>query len=186
MLNLRVIRSRIKNNHVESLVSKNQLDRINPLRLYRIHIFKEWSFDKLLSIVKVIVEYAFGMHIGYAVGWAIGLYAGYVYVEFFEPVYLDDLSELSYWRLSPFVFARNGTFLGLAIGIIVIAVMNARSHRECKRDEHAGHLCRFVSYGYHVNNEEDYKNLVKEPRYKCCSCGRTANIEQNLCRPRKL
>ena len=139
-----------------------------------------------MAIVKVVVEYAFGMHVGYAIGWAIGLYVGYTYIEHFEPVYFDDLSELSTWRMAPFIFARNGTFIGVAVGMIAITVINYKSHKECKSDEHTKHLCHFVSYGHHINNEEDYKDLIKEPRYKCYYCGHTANIKQSLCHPLKL
>jgi NhaP-type Na+/H+ or K+/H+ antiporter len=142
--------------------------------------------DKLLIFIKVVVEYAFGTHIGYALGWVIGLYVGHFYVEHFEPVYLDDLSQLSYWRLAPYIFARNGAVIGAAIGILVIAVINNTSHKECKSDEHTRHLCNFVSHGYHVNNEAAYKEIINEPRYKCYSCGRKANIEESLCKPTKL
>jgi uncharacterized membrane protein YGL010W len=76
----------------------------------------------------MIVEHAFGMHIGYAIGWIIGLYAGHCYVKHFEPVYIDDLSQvssmLSCWRSIPYNFARYGAMMGVAIGVIVIAVMN--------------------------------------------------------------
>ena len=165
---------------------KKHFDYNDPLPLNRIHIEKEQFWDKLLGFVKVVVEYAFGMHVGYAVGWVIGLYAGYVYVEHFEPVYMADLSRLSYWRLAPYIFARNGAFIGVAVGMIAIAVMYTRSHQECKSDEHTRHLCYFVSSGHHIKNEEEYKDLLKEPKYKCYSCGHTANIEQNLCYPIKL
>ena len=33
-------------------------------------------------------------------------------------------------------------------------------NQECKSDEHTKHLCYFVSYGYHVDNPEEYKDLV--------------------------
>ena len=162
---------------------KQHFDHSDPSLLYRIRISKEQLFDKLLAIVKVVVEYAFGMHIGYAIGWVIGLYAGYTYVEHFEPVYMDDLSKLSYWRLAPYVFARNGAFIGVAVGMIAIAVIYVRSRQECKSDEHTRHLCHFVSSGHHIKNEEVYKDLIKEPRYKCYFCGRTAHLEESLCRP---
>jgi hypothetical protein len=142
--------------------------------------------DKLLNFIKVVVEYAFGTHIGYALGWVIGLYVGRFYVEHFEPVYLNDLSQLSYWRLAPYIFAQNGALIGVAVGMIAIALINSRSVKECKSDEHPRHLCSFTSYGYHVNNEEDYKDIVKEPKYKCYSCDRKANIEESLCSPTKL
>jgi len=99
---------------------------------------------------------------------------------------LDDLSRLSYWRLAPYIFARNGAIVGVAIGVIAIAVIHNMSHKECKSDKHIKHLCYVVSDGYHVNNEEGYKNLVKEPRYKCHLCGLTANIGESLCGPAKL
>ncbi len=57
---------------------------------------------------------------------------------------------------------------------------------DCKSDEHTKHLCYFVSYGYHIDNEEDYKSLVAEPKYKCYYCGRTAHCMDNLCKPMKL
>jgi hypothetical protein len=63
---------------------------------------------------------------------------------------------------------------------------HTKDNQECKSDEHTKHLCYFVSYGYHVDNEADYKDLVEEPRYKCYFCGRTAHLEQSLCNPVKL
>ena len=56
----------------------------------------------------------------------------------------------------------------------------------CKSDEHTKHLCYFVSYGYHIDDPQDYKDLVEEPRFKCEFCGRTAHLEDSLCMPMKL
>jgi hypothetical protein len=56
----------------------------------------------------------------------------------------------------------------------------------CKSDEHTKHLCYFVSYGYHVDNEEEYRDLVADPRFKCRFCGRTAHCEGSLCFPIEL
>ncbi|MBW7989542.1 MAG: hypothetical protein FVQ84_05935 [Planctomycetes bacterium] len=163
-----------------------QFDISNSLHWFWINTSKEQLLDKLFIFIEVVVEYAFGTHIGYALGWVIGLYVGHSYVEHFEPVYLDDLSQLSYWRLAPYIFARNGAVIGVAIGIIAIALIHNKSHKECKSDEHTKHLCSFESYGYHVNNEADYKDIVKEPGYKCDFCGLTANLEESLCNPTKL
>ena len=88
------------------------------------NISKEQLLNKLLFLVKAVVEYAFGMHIGFAIGWLIGLYVGHSYVGHFEPVYLDDLDQLYYWRLVPYEFARNGAMIGMAIGVIAIAIIN--------------------------------------------------------------
>lgn len=60
------------------------------------------------------------------------------------------------------------------------------SNQECKSDEHTKHLCYFVSYGYHVDNPQEYKDLVEEARYKCQFCGRTAHLDKSLCMPLKL
>jgi len=57
-------------------------------------------------------------------GWLIGLCVGNSFVEHFEPVYLDDLSQLSHWRSMLYRFARNGAIIGLAIGVVVITTIN--------------------------------------------------------------
>ena len=67
-----------------------------------------------------------------------------------------------------------------------MSLEHPKDNQECKSDEHNKHLCYFVSYEYHVNNEADYKDLVEEPRYKCYFCGRTAHSEESLCRPMTL
>lgn len=94
--------------------------------MFWINISKEKFFDKLLNFIEVVVEYIFGIHMGYAIGWVIGLYVGHSYVERFEPVYLD-LSQLSYWRLAPSIFARNAAMIGVAVGMLTIAVINNKS-----------------------------------------------------------
>jgi len=80
--------------------------------------------DRLLFFVTPTVEYILGMHIGFAFGWLIGLWAGHSYVKHFEPVYFDDISQLSFWREAPYIFAKHGALTGLAIGVIAIAIIN--------------------------------------------------------------
>lgn len=63
---------------------------------------------------------------------------------------------------------------------------HTKDNPECRSDEHTKHLCYFVSYGYHVDNEEEYKDLVEEPRHKCRFCGRTAHLADSLCMPMEL
>lgn len=81
--------------------------------------------DKLLFFIKPVVEYALGMHIGFAFGWLIGLCAGYYYVNHFEPIYLDNLKELSFWTAAPYMFARYGALTGSIIGILAILIINS-------------------------------------------------------------
>jgi len=110
--------------YIKSADVMKQFGTGNSLHSLWINISKEQLLDKLLFFIKTVVEYAFGMQIGFAMGWLIGLCVGNSYVEHFEPVYLDDLSQLSYWRSMPYGFARNGAIIGLAVGIIVITTIN--------------------------------------------------------------
>jgi len=83
-------------------------------------------FDRLLLLINQVVEYAFGMHIGFAFGWLVGLCAGRCYVKHFEPVYLDDLRHLSYWTAVPNTFAKHGALTGLIGGVIAILIINSK------------------------------------------------------------
>lgn len=96
-----------------------------PSKLLWINISTRKLLDRLLFLIKPAVEYIFGMHIGFALGWLTGLCVGHSYVKYFEPVYLNDLSRLTYWREAPFLFARHGALTGLTIGVIVIALINS-------------------------------------------------------------
>jgi hypothetical protein len=82
--------------------------------------------DRLLFFIKPVVEYVFGMHIGFAFGWLVGLYAGHSFVKHFEPVYLDDLSQLSFWTAAPNMFARYGALTGLIVGAIAILIIDSK------------------------------------------------------------
>ena len=67
-----------------------------------------------------------------------------------------------------------------------MADKHLKDNTTCKSDEHTKHLCYFVSYGYHVDNPQDYKELVEEPRFKCRFCGRIAHCRDSLCQPMDL
>ena len=56
----------------------------------------------------------------------------------------------------------------------------------CNSELHKEHLCYFVSQGFHLTNEQEFKWLVADPRFKCEHCGRVAKCEENLCQPTKL
>ena len=81
-------------------------------------------FDRVLFFVKAILEYAFGTHMGFAVGWVLGWIGGHVYAEHFKPVYSFDLNELHQWELMPYEFARSGAVVGIIAGVIAIALIN--------------------------------------------------------------
>jgi ABC-type branched-subunit amino acid transport system permease subunit len=62
------------------------------------------------------------MYIGALLGWLVGWYVGYLYVEYFEPVYLSDfsgLNEIMCWDRLRYIFAGAGVFAGAAIGAAV-------------------------------------------------------------------
>jgi hypothetical protein len=111
-------------NYVGSIGGMKKFDTSKSLHPLSINISAEWFLDRLLCFIKTIVEYALGIHIGYATGWLIGLWIGHTYVKHFEPVYFDDLSQLSYWILAPDIFAKKGAMIGIAIGVIAIVIVN--------------------------------------------------------------
>jgi hypothetical protein len=51
---------------------------------------------------------------------------------------------------------------------------------------HDEHLCYLVNMGYIESNLKDYKELVKDAKFVCKKCGRSADSDENLCQPHKL
>ena len=51
---------------------------------------------------------------------------------------------------------------------------------------HDKHLCFLDNIGYVKSSLEQYKELVKNPKYVCKNCGRVAANDQNLCKPDSL
>ena len=51
---------------------------------------------------------------------------------------------------------------------------------------HDEHLCYLQNMGYLVSYLKDYKDLVKNARFVCKNCGRSAASETNLCEPEKI
>ena len=103
-----------------------KFDTGNSSHSLGVNISTERFLDKLLFFIKAVVEYAFGTHIGFAIGWLTGLCVGNAYVEHFKPVYMDDLSELSHWRLMPYDFARTGATIGVVVCVIAILLINSK------------------------------------------------------------
>jgi hypothetical protein len=52
--------------------------------------------------------------------------------------------------------------------------------------EHEKHLCYLNNLGFQISNEEEYKQLVRNPKFLCKNCGRVAASQGNLCRPVEL
>jgi len=64
-----------------------------------------------------------------------------------------------------------------------MAEKKIQQNLECKSESHNGHLCYIISQGYHLSDAEEYKALVKDPKFRCGHCGRRAKSEENLCEP---
>lgn len=60
------------------------------------------------------------------------------------------------------------------------------SKPEMPHPMHDDHLCYLVNMGYVENNFEDYKERVKDPKFVCKRCGRSANSAESLCQPQKI
>ena len=48
---------------------------------------------------------------------------------------------------------------------------------------HDKHLCYLNNLEFQKSNAEDYKELIKNPKFFCENCGRSAANEKNLCKP---
>jgi hypothetical protein len=51
---------------------------------------------------------------------------------------------------------------------------------------YTNHLCYLTNIDFHRSNLEDYKYLVRNPKFICQACGRTAVSAKNLCKPVEL
>ena len=51
---------------------------------------------------------------------------------------------------------------------------------------HDKHLCYLNNLGFQNSNLEDFKELIKNPKFFCKNCGRAAAQEKNLCKPQEL
>jgi hypothetical protein len=57
---------------------------------------------------------------------------------------------------------------------------------ECDTDSHTEHLCYLMSQSFHLTEEQDYKALIEDPKFRCRRCGRKAGSKKNLCMPAGL
>jgi hypothetical protein len=57
---------------------------------------------------------------------------------------------------------------------------------EMPHSKHEQHLCFLQNLGYVEKNLEEYKRLVRNTKFVCKNCGRTAENRVNLCEPEPL
>jgi hypothetical protein len=50
-------------------------------------------------------------------------------------------------------------------------------------ESHEEHLCYIVSQGFYLAEEQEYRALLRNPRFRCSHCGRQAHNDVNLCVP---
>lgn len=101
-----------------------------------------WQFLRSYSrwlwrFVSRTLEYCFGMYLGGLLGWFVGWYTGYLYVEYFEPVYLSEFSgldEIMCWDRLSHIFAGAGVFAGAAIGAAVTFCFSLKTSNNKTRD----------------------------------------------------
>jgi hypothetical protein len=53
----------------------------------------------------------------------------------------------------------------------------------CEEKRHRKHLCTLTGEFFHAHNAEEYREMVKDNKFKCEFCGRTARDSDNLCYP---
>ena len=51
---------------------------------------------------------------------------------------------------------------------------------------HDEHLCYLTNMGYIKSDFKGYAELVKDAKFICTTCGRSANSDENLCQPKKI
>lgn len=71
-------------------------------------------------------------------------------------------------------------------GVLIMTTVETQLNTECQTGVHTDHLCYMISQGFHLSDEEGYKALVEDPKFKCQRCGRTARNSANLCVPGHL
>jgi len=92
------------------------ITHVGTFHLPRLHEhLLEHLLERFLVAIDILAEFSVAVLLGVAVGWLIGLAAGRLYVENFQPVYLSQfgsLSEVSQWSLKPFAVAAIGAYVG--------------------------------------------------------------------------
>ena len=53
----------------------------------------------------------------------------------------------------------------------------------CKGADHDVHLCYFISQGFNLTDEDEYKWMIEDTHFKCEHCQREARCAESLCEP---
>jgi hypothetical protein len=64
-----------------------------------------------------------------------------------------------------------------------MAVEIKQQKTESCTGNHSEHLCYFISQGFHLTDEQEFRALIKDAKYRCNHCGRHAKSDANLCVP---
>ncbi len=56
----------------------------------------------------------------------------------------------------------------------------------CNNSGHKEHMCSLTSEFFHVNKADQFREMVKEPDFKCQFCGRVSKKEKHLCYPTEI
>ncbi len=67
--------------------------------------------------------------------------------------------------------------------VLTMACQCVQFGAECDAELHTRHLCYFISQGFNLSDEQEYRALIENARYRCDHCGRTAKNDSNLCVP---
>ena len=67
-----------------------------------------------------------------------------------------------------------------------MAVELKQQKTECRTGNHSEHLCYLISQGFNLSDEQEFRALIENAKYRCDHCGRHAKSEANLCVPEPL
>jgi hypothetical protein len=108
----------------ESAVSSHNAS--NCKHLSRVDASKGRFLDRFLFCAKPIAEYAFGIHMGFAAGWLLGVFAGSIYAEYSPPEDFCKVCTVSQWGVIAHEFVINGAVLGVVTGVIGVSIINGK------------------------------------------------------------
>lgn len=64
-----------------------------------------------------------------------------------------------------------------------MANKHTEHNAECTSPSHDEHLCYFIAQGFNISDQQEYRQMTENPKFKCCHCGRSAQRAENLCEP---